>query len=180
MIYRRSQLLWFGFLVSDLVLTACAWVGAYLLRFETGWVPDGGVDLPTISLCIRHLPVLMLLSLVAYRVAGQYDIGRLRRFREEVIAVLRGTVLMTLLMMASIFFLHDPYESRVTMVLFWALALGSILVARRTGWAIVRTLRSRGYNQTFSLIVGSGRGARRLASTLLRVHWLGIKNIGFV
>jgi Undecaprenyl-phosphate glucose phosphotransferase len=41
-------------------------------------------------------------------------------------------------------------------------------------------LRSRGYNQTFSLIVGCGRGARRLASTLHRVSWLGFKNVGFV
>ncbi len=179
MIDRRSQLLWFGFLVSDLALTSCAWVGAYFLRFDTGLVPDGA-DVPTFYHCVRHLPVLLLLAIVAYRFAGQYDIGRLRRFREEVIAVLRGTALLSLFMMATIFFLHDPYESRVTMVLFWALTAVAILVARRAGWAVVRALRSRGYNQTFSLIVGSGRGARRLGATLARVHWLGIKNIGFV
>jgi Undecaprenyl-phosphate glucose phosphotransferase len=179
MIDRRSQLMCFGFLLSDLALTAGAWLGAYYVRFLSGWfMAEGGV--PELYLCLRHLPVVVLLAGVAYRVAGQYDIGRLRRFREEVVAVAHGTALMALLTMASIFFLHDRYESRATMVLFWALTLVAIVAARRVGWGFVRTLRSRGYNQTFSLIVGCGRGARRLAHTLLRVNWLGIKNVGFV
>src|SRR5262249_8205147 len=116
MIDRRSQLLCFGFLVSDLALTAAAWVGAYALRFHAGWLPPPA-DVPAFYLCWRQLPLMLLLALAAYRVAGQYDIGRLRRFREEMVAVLRGTALLVLLTMATIFFLHDPYESRVTMVL---------------------------------------------------------------
>jgi Undecaprenyl-phosphate glucose phosphotransferase len=179
MIDRRSQLMCFGFLVSDLALTAWAWLAAYYLRFESGWFTLGN-DVPAFYLCMRQMPVVVLLAALAYRMAGQYHIGRLRRFREEMVAVVQGTALMALFAMASIFFLHDPYESRGTMVLFWALTVVSILAARRAGWGFVRTLRSRGYNQTFSLIVGSGRGARRLAHTLARVSWLGIKNIGFV
>jgi Undecaprenyl-phosphate glucose phosphotransferase len=179
MIDRRSQLMCAGFLGSDLALTAGSWLGAYYLRFETGWLPAETAT-PAFYLCLRQVPLLLLLAFLAYRVAGQYDIGRLRRFREEMVAVLRGTALLSLFMMATIFFLHDPYESRATMVLFWALTASSILVARRVGWGAVRTLRSRGYNQAFALIVGSGRGARRLAATLARVSWLGIKNVGFV
>jgi Undecaprenyl-phosphate glucose phosphotransferase len=179
MIDRRSQLMCFGFFLSDLVLTACAWVGAYLLRFETGWLRLHA-DVPAFYLCWRQLPLILLLAVAAYRVAGQYHIGRLRRFREETIAVLKGTALLSLFAMATIFFLHDPYESRLTMLIFSALTACSILAARRVGWAIIRTLRSRGYNQTFSLIVGTGRTARRLSSTLARVSWLGIRNVGFV
>ncbi len=179
MIDRRSQLMCFGFLVSDVALTAGAWLTAYYLRFNSGWFALER-DVPPFYYCLRQTPLVVLLAALAYRMAGQYHIGRLRRFREEMVAVAQGTALMALFAMASIFFLHDPYESRFTMVLFWALSVVSILAARRAGWGFVRTLRSRGYNQTFSLIVGSGRGARRLAHTLMRVSWLGIKNIGFV
>src|SRR5262249_45129177 len=125
MIDRRSQLMCAAFLASDLALTAASWLGAYYLRFETGWAPSG-VDLPAFYLCLRQTPVVLLLALLAYRVTGQYDIGRLRRSREEMVAVLRGTALLSLFTMASIFFLHDPYESRVTMVLFWGLTSASI------------------------------------------------------
>ncbi len=179
MIDRRSQLMCMGFLVSDLTLTASAWVGAYFIRFESGWLPVQ-TSPPAFYLCLRQLPLLVLLAVFAYRFSGQYDIGRLRRFREEMVAVLYGTVLLTLFMMATIFFQHDPYESRAMMILFWILTVGSILFARRVGWGIVRWLRSRGYNQAFTIIVGSGRGARRLAATFARISWLGMKNIGFV
>jgi Undecaprenyl-phosphate glucose phosphotransferase len=179
MIHRRSQLLCFGFLLSDLLLTAGAWLGAYYLRFESGWLVVKKAT-PEFFLCWRQLPLVLLLAAVAYRVVGLYTIDRLRRFREEVVAVLQGTALLTLLVMADIFFLQDPYESRATVILFSVLTAAGVLVGRRLGWGAVRTLRSHGYNQAFSIIVGAGRGARRLARTLHRVNWLGIKNVGFV
>ncbi len=179
MIDRRSQLMCFAFFLSDLALTALAWLGAYLVRFESGWL-SLRADAPSFYLCWRQLPLILILAVVAYRMAGQYNIGRLRRFREEMVAVLKGTALLSLFAMAGIFFLHDPYESRLTMLIFSGLTATGILAARRVGWAVIRTLRSRGYNQTFSLIVGTGRTARRLAGTLVRVSWLGIRNVGFV
>ena len=133
MIDRRSQLLWFGFLVSDLVLTALAWVVAYLLRFESGWLVTE-LDTPPFFLCIRQVPLIVILSGVAYRFVGMYDIGRLRRFREEMIAVVRGTALMSLFVMSSLFFLRDHYESRVTILLFSVLSMSSVLLTRRLGW----------------------------------------------
>ena len=179
MIDRRSQMMCVGFMLSDLALTMLAWLAAYPLRFATTWLPDPP-DTPPFYLCLRQVPLVMILALLAYRWSGQYDIGRLRRFREEIVAVVQGTSLLALLTMASIFLLHDPYESRITMGLFWLMTTLSILVARRMGWGIVRTLRSHGYNQAFCVIVGAGRGARRLAATLARLNWIGLKNIGFV
>jgi Undecaprenyl-phosphate glucose phosphotransferase len=179
MIHRRSQLLCFGFLLSDLGLTAAAWLGAYYLRFTSGWLPLLTTP-PAFYFCWRQLPLVLLLAVVAYRVAGQYSIDRLRRFREEMVAVAKGTALLALLVMAGLFFLHDPYESRGNIILFSALNAALCCLGRRLGWGLVHTLRSRGYNQTHALIVGAGRGARRLARALYRVSWLGIKNVGFV
>src|SRR4051794_19643219 len=104
MINRSSQSLHFCFLLSDLTLTAAAWLGAYYLRFESGWlrIAKGA---PSFYLCWRQLPLVLLLSAVAYRLAGQYNVNRLRRFREEVVAVAKGTLLLSLLVMSTIFFL---------------------------------------------------------------------------
>ena len=179
MIHQRSQLLSSCFLLSDLTLTTVAWILAYYVRFKTGWLSVEKTP-PEFFLCWRQLPLVWLLSAVAYRVAGQYTVGRLRRFREEIVAVFKGSLLLSLLVMAMIFFLHDPYESRATILLFWLLSAGLVIVGRRAAWAAIRTLRSRGYNQTYSIIVGAGRGARKMARALQRVNWLGIKNIGFV
>ena len=151
----------------------------YYLRFETGWIPIFK-ETPDPYLCWRNLPLVVLVAFVTFRLTGQYTIYRLRRLREEVICVLKGTGLLSLLVLATTFYLHDPYESRITMSLFTLLTAASILTVRRFTWAAVRSLRSRGYNQTHALIVGTGRVARKTARALRHASWMGIKNIGFV
>jgi Undecaprenyl-phosphate glucose phosphotransferase len=179
MIQQRSQILSLWFAVWDLLLTAIAWVGAYYLRFATGWIPVTK-ETPDIALCWSNLPIVMGLAVIAYRLTGQYAIHRLRRLREEVVCVLKGTALLSLLVLASTFYMHDPYESRATMILFSILVGISTLAARRATWSAVRYLRARGYNQTHCIIVGTGRVARKTARALRSATWMGIKNLGFV
>src|SRR5262245_43114017 len=179
MIHRRSQVLCVWFIFTDLMVTAVAWIGAYYVRFESGWIPVYKPP-PDIMVCWRHLPVVILLSAAAYRLTGQYTVHRLRRFREEMVGVAKGTVLLSLLVMATIFYLQNSYESRATMLLFSGLAATGILVSRRLSWFTIRALRSRGYNQTRSIIVGTGRVARKTARALCHASWIGIKNLGFV
>ena len=52
MIKRSSQALAAWFLTWDLSITASAWVGAYFLRFDSGWIPvttDGNSYNPDLS-----------------------------------------------------------------------------------------------------------------------------------
>jgi Undecaprenyl-phosphate glucose phosphotransferase len=180
MLKHRSQVLIFCFLVCDLGVTGLAWMGAYFIRFYTGWIP-AVVEEPTdIWLYWGNLPLVLLLAAVAYRLTGQYAIDRLRRLREEIVCVLKGTALLSLLVLATVFFRHDIGESRATMVLFSLLTGVALITIRRVSWALIRTLRSRGYNQSFALIVGAGRVARKTARALRMASWMGIKNIGFV
>src|SRR5690242_4246913 len=179
MIKRRSQILSGWFRVWDLILTAAAWVGAYYLRFDTGWIPLRKAP-PDVLLCWRNVPLVVLLAAVAYHLTGQYTIHRLRRFREEVVCVLKGTALLSLLVMATTFWLQDHYESRATMLVFCVLLAGGTLAARRASWSAVRFLRSQGYNQTHAVVVGTGRVARKTARLLRQAGWMGIKTLGFV
>jgi Undecaprenyl-phosphate glucose phosphotransferase len=179
MIKRRSQILCFLFFLSDLSLTSTAWLLAYYLRCRSGLLPLE-TEAPDFALCLRLLPLLWVLSALSYRLVGQYAVNRLRRFREEMVTVVKGTALLVLLVMATLFFLHDPYESRAIFVLFSVLNLLGVLTARRLAWGLIRWLRSHGYNQKFALIVGTGRVARKTARALRRTSWMGIKNVGFV
>jgi Undecaprenyl-phosphate glucose phosphotransferase len=171
MIKRRSQVLVAWLLVCDLGFTALAWVAAFF--FRAGQAPE-------LALCGNTVPLLLLLAAGAFHVTGQYHIHRLRRFREEVVGVVKGVTLLTLLSLATTFFRHDGYESRVVVVLFWVLESILVLVGRRLTWAAVRTLRSHGFNQSYAVVVGVGRVARKTARALRRAGWMGIKNVGFV
>jgi Undecaprenyl-phosphate glucose phosphotransferase len=176
---NRHQILCIWFLFWDLLMTAAAWAGAYALRFESGWIPIWK-EIPDFGICLRHLPLVIILAIFAYRLTGQYVIHRMRRFREEILGVLKGTALLSLLVMAASFYMQDPYESRMTMMLFSAMTAAGVLATRRASWMAIRHLRSRGYNQTYSIIVGTGRVARKTARALRHASWMGIKNIGYV
>jgi Undecaprenyl-phosphate glucose phosphotransferase len=179
MIPRKSQILCLWFLTWDLALTAVAWVTAYLLRFTSGFLAVEKAA-PDFELCLGNLPLVLLLSAAAYRLTEQYVIHRFRRLREELFSVLKGTALMILFVVAATFGLHNPYESRAALLVFFVLSVVLILSARRLSWWAVRWLRSRGYNQTQALIIGTGRVARKTARSLRLTSWLGIKNVGFV
>src|SRR5262249_4007960 len=124
--------------------------------------------------------LVLVISIAAYHLTGQYEIHRLRRFHEDVVSVLKGVVLISLLMMAATFYLHHPYDSRGSMILFSVLTTVLLLAMRRSSWSAIRWLRRRGYNQTYALIVGTGRVARNTARYLRRATWLGIKPLGFI
>ncbi|HMC65328.1 MAG TPA: undecaprenyl-phosphate glucose phosphotransferase, partial [Gemmataceae bacterium] len=179
MIKRNSQILCMWFLLWDLAMTGIAWISAYYVRFESGLVPLTRAQ-PEIALCWRNLPLVLLLAAVAYRLTGQYIIHRLRRLREEVVSVCKGTALMGLLVIAATFGMQDPYESRATFLVFFGISGVLVLTARRISWLGIQWLRSHGYNQTHSLIVGTGRVARKTARALRAAGWMGIKNIGFI
>ncbi len=151
----------------------------YFLRFHSGLF-EVHKEVPDVVQCLHNLPLVLLISAVAYRLTGQYAIHRFRRLREEFASVFRGVALMGLLVVATTFGLQDRYESRATFLLYVALTMVLILAARRCSWAAVRWLRRRGYNQTQSIIVGTGRVARKTARSLRVTAWLGVKNIGFV
>jgi Undecaprenyl-phosphate glucose phosphotransferase len=180
MLKRRSQGLCVWFLVADLALTSLAWVAAYYLRFELAWLLPITKTPPEEYMCWRNLPLVIVLGAVAYEITGQYAIHRLRRFREEVVAVVKGTALISLLVMATTFFTQDPYESRAIMLLFAGLTGTSILTCRRLSWAAIRWLRTQGYNQTTSIIVGTSRVGRKTARSLRNASFMGFRNVGFV
>src|SRR5579871_2211420 len=179
MIKRISQPLCVWFLACDLVLTLLAWIGAYHLRFSSGLIPLVK-DTPDFRACLSYLPLVAVFTVVSFRIVGQYEIHRLRRFREEMVAVAKGVALLSLMVMSTNFFRHDPYESRLAMLLFSGMTALGILFVRRVTWSVVRKLRQRGYNNSNALIIGTGRVARKTEQALRNANWMGIRSLGFI
>ena len=179
MLTRTSQPLTAWFLLWDVGLTAAGWLAAYWLRFDAGLVPIRR-SVPDFAQYVGTLPLVVVAAALSYRLAGMYEVHRMRRFREELAAVARGVGLMALVVMATSFARQAQYESRAVMILFVGVTFVAVVVARRAGWTVVRRLRSRGVNQSHALIVGTGRLARRTARSLREVSWTGIRTVGYV
>ena len=178
MIKRRGQTLAVWVCVCDSVAVGLAWVAAYHLRFS-GLFPIPK-DQPPVRWVYETLPLVMALSAIAFWLARSYEISRLVRLREEFWAVLKGVPLLILLITGAIFFLHEPYESRGAMGLFAGLAFLFVFFSRRMTWWWVHWFRRRGFNPSFSVIVGTGRSARKTAAALRGATWMGFRNVGFI
>ena len=178
MIKRRSQTLATWLCICDVLTVGAAWIGAYYVRFS-GLFPIPK-DQPPFEWCRDDLPMVMALSAIAFWLTKNYEIHRLRRLREDLWTVLKGVPLLVLLITGAAFFLQDDYVSRGAMVAFASLAFASILLTRRLTWWGVHFLRRRGYNPSFTVVVGTGRTARKTAAALRSATWMGFRNIGFV
>jgi len=179
MVNRSSHALRVWFLVFDTFATIAAWLLAYWVRFESDWIPLFR-DVPDFSLCIGILPLVVIVSLVSYRLTGFYEVHRLTRFREEVVTIAKGIALTILLVASLTFALRYQYESRITFLLFTIFVYVGIVFGRRMSWMLLGRLRARGYNQSHALIVGTGRLARQTARSLDTVVWLGIRTVAYV
>ena len=111
MIKHKSQILCLWFLFCDLSLTAAAWMLSHYLRFESGLFAVKKAP-PTFEMCWHNIPLILLLSLLAYHFTGQYMIHRFRRLREEFVSVFMGTALMGLFVVAVTFGLSRPRSSK--------------------------------------------------------------------
>src|SRR3954463_7432118 len=178
MIKRRSQTLAAWICLCDVLTVGAAWVGAYYLRFS-GLFPVYK-DQPPFAWCRDDLPMVMALAAVAFWLTKNYEIHRLRRLREDLWTTLKGVPLLVLLITGAAFFLQDEYVSRMAMALFAGLAVCGVLVTRRLTWGGVHPLRRRGDHPAFSVIVGTGRTARKTAAALRSATWMGFRNVGFI
>jgi Undecaprenyl-phosphate glucose phosphotransferase len=176
---RSSEPLIGWFAVWDLALAAAAWMAAYGLRFQSGFVPIYR-EVPEISLYLANLPLVVLFAAIMFRVAGLYQVHRLIRVREEFVVVGKAVVLLAIAMMALSFARQAQYESRAAMVIFPIVAFVFIFTFRRVTWSILGRLRASGVNQSHAIIVGTGRLARQSVRALRHASWTGIQPVACV
>ncbi len=177
-VYRRhGNKLGLVFLAGDLLVTTGAWFLAYWTRFCLLPSPDG---IPDFHLVVEALPLVLVLATVAYRLAGLYEIHRLRGMPRELGVVLKAGGLLFVLVITTAFYRRDLYESRMALALFFALNALGIAAARRLLWRVLRFFRGRGLNHGRALIVGAGRTGELVAGTIAQNSWTGLQAVGFV
>ena len=69
MVKSSSQPLTVWFIIWDVIITVMAWIGAYMIRFDTG-IPLVNNHQPDFALCLGNLPLIVVVSLVSFRIAG--------------------------------------------------------------------------------------------------------------
>ena len=95
MLRRHNRLLVALHVIADFGAAIAAFAGAYLIRFETGWleITDGQ---PPFFRYLLLAPFIALLVVVVFQLQGLYRLRRSRTRVDDFFGVLVGTLLATL------------------------------------------------------------------------------------
>jgi len=178
---RYRWLLSKGIVLVDILLINIAFVASYWVRYELQWFR--AVD-PAYYAPLRvYVPFalgLTALLLVSYRLNGVYSSRRGASWFDEVYALINGTAIGIVVMVAITFFYHPRYYSRLLFIYTGVLVIVLLSFARLVRRGVWRWLRRKGIGVDRVLIVGAGEVGRAVMSSIMAQPGLGYQVVGFV
>ena len=191
MVKRYNRLLVAFYVVSDVVLASWAFLLAYLIRFESGLIPVTK-GFPPIEQYFNVLPIVAVLTPLAYQLQGVYRLRRGRSRIDDFFAVLIGSILAVVLGVVGTLYVQAYYVSEDAKAtgayevsqLVWLIFLGLNVVLTYLSREAIRELLERRWRAGIGLkrilIAGVGDLGRMVADRVLQHRELGYQVVGFV
>lgn len=179
MLKKNAQLFEALFTASDLLVVSLAWLLSYWLRFISQWLAvEKGV--PLFSEYARMLLFVMIIWAFVFRRFGLYRPMRGVNQLRELWLLIRANTFSVILLLAVTYLFQEksvPF-SRLVFVIFWFVSTLFVIGSRSVIRAILRSMRRRGFNLRYALIVGSGSIAFNIAHRLRAHPEYGMELIG--
>ncbi len=176
MLYRYSEVFRTLLVVADAALVSAAWLGAWWLCVQAGWAePSPGLQAHA-GMLLAITPLFLLLI----RGQGLYRPQREGSLLREAGAVIRVTGMGVVLLVTLTFFAGSPLQSRAIPAVFSVLAPIGVIGFRLGGRLALRSLRRRGLNQRFVLVVGAGQLAEEIIHRIQLHPEAGLQVLGVV
>ena len=176
MLHRHSEVFRGLLGVADVALIAAAWGAAYWIRFHSGMpLEEGWNPLEYVWALAGLLPVAFL----SFRSRGLYEPRRTGSVVREIGSVLAGLGVTAIVILAADAALRT-FLSRALIAMWFALAATSVIGFRMAGRAALRSLRRRGYNLRYVLIVGTSRVAEETIDSIHGHPEAGLRVIGML
>lgn len=179
MLKKHNQLFLTLMIVTDLVMVVVSWFASYYTRFHLDLFPTP-MGVPSVWIYINLLPVILVVWFFALRFGEMYSPMRSDSRFHEYYRILKAATIGSVMVMAATFFYREHSYSRAVMGLFWVYSSFFLVVSHTTVRAILRKLRSMGYNLRYVLIVGTGELGQTLAGTFARHPESGLKLVGML
>ena len=109
---------------------------------------------------------------------GLYRTTRTRKVGRELRRVVMASTVSLLTAAAALYLFRLEDFSRGVLGLFYAFTCVTLVIKRLILWHVLRQMRAKGYNLKHSLVIGSGRLARRYIEAVEKDEELGIHIAG--
>lgn len=179
MLKKYSQLFLSALIISDsLVILAC-WIGAYYVRFHSGWVPITQGIPPFEQYQVLLIPV-WLLFLFNFKMVGLYQPLRGKSLWVDCYNIIKANTISVLILSALLFFYREESYSRIVVGIFWMMTTFLLVASHMIIRNFLSLLRRRGKNLRYVLIAGAGDLGREVAERIDLHPEMGFKIVGFL
>ena len=160
---------------ADAVSAFGLFIVTSMLRFGGDWLAewqDAGIDALLAAAVYAATWVALLWILGMYRLRARWTA------RIEFQDVGRAAVLLGLATFSALFAFKLPDVSRLFLLTLFIAQVVLTVASRGAVRALLHSLRDRGHNLRYMLVIGTGKDARRFANRVERHRELGIRVIG--
>jgi Undecaprenyl-phosphate glucose phosphotransferase len=178
MIRRNQHILTQIIALCDLGLIISSFMLSFWLKFESGWIPNEE-PLPFKTYLIWAL-IYAIICLVFGFFSNFYTPKRKKRYSFEVIKLLQIHALSLLSLLSILFIYKELHISRELLAIYVMLSVFLQGLFRYVIKLMMRSLREKGYNKQFLLIIGAGSLGKRFYNNLASYKQLGYEVIGFL
>jgi Undecaprenyl-phosphate glucose phosphotransferase len=179
MLKRYHHIVGGTFRVVDTCVIGFAWLLSYWLRFHLP-VIEVTRGFPKFATYAALTPLVMLLWAWVFASMRVYQSRRMLRRTHEAHLLLRAHTVAMLLFIALTYLFSDYRYSRGVMIYFGLLGAFALVVFRLSLRNLLRTVRRRGFNLRFVLVVGEGGAIDTLVHRLDKFPELGLRVVGAV
>ncbi|WP_342563245.1 undecaprenyl-phosphate glucose phosphotransferase [Paenibacillus sp. FSL R7-0345] len=178
MIRRNQKFLTQLYMVADFLVIQLSFLAAWWLKFRSGWLESYNT-LPVESYAywsIMYGAISVLIGIVL----SLYLPKRKKRFVDEFLKIFQVHVMAIFILLGVMFFLKEIDVSRQYLAIYMGFNILSIMLYRYVLKTMLKSLREKGYNRQFVLIIGAGSLGKRFYNNLIQYPELGYETIGFL
>jgi Undecaprenyl-phosphate glucose phosphotransferase len=179
MLKKYNQLFLSALILSDSLVILSSWMGAYYLRFHSGWIPYS-IEIPPVEQYQVLLIPVLILFLFNFKVVGLYQPLRDKSPWVDYYNIIKANTISILILSAVLFFYREESYSRIVVGVFWSTATFFLVVSHMVVRNILMVLRRRGKNLRYVLIAGAGELGREVAERIDLHPEMGFKIVGFL
>lgn len=164
--------------LSDFICIQVAFLIAWWIKFES-FIATEKSHLPFQTYLLWSLLYGAIVIMIGYLVAF-YSPKRKKRFAFEVYKIFQTQAISFLVFLSILFMAKEIDYSRTFLAIYLISSIFCIGLFRYTVKITLRTLRKKGYNKKYVLILGAGSLGRRFYQNLMNHPEMGFEVIGFL
>lgn len=178
MLRQNQRFLTQLYILADLLCALVVFLLAYWVRFKSGWT-DYNHSLPFSTYLIWGTVYSFAVVVTGFYLQF-YSPKRRKNYSYDLLKIFQIQTISLLGLLGLLYFANESNISREFIIIFYSLNVIFSVIYRYIVKKVLFSLRRKGYNKRYVLILGAGKVGRRFYRNLQNYPEIGYEAVGFL